>query len=297
MFDINGRHRLSIEQRHRITGWIFLIPATALIITMSFYPMFQSFLMSLKTGAGANMRYAGIANYLRIFRDKTFLTTLTNTFIYLIIQVPLMLALALAIASLLNNPSLRFRSVFRFCIFLPCCTSLVAYSLVFHAMFAKDGFVNGMLMNLGMQSINWFANAWSARAVIIIGLLWRWTGLNVIWYQSALQNIDYSIYEAARLDGASPIQAFFRITVPLLKPTILVTAISSISGTLQLYDESVNLTFGGPAQSSMSMSHYIYNTAFVTTPKLGYASALAVVVMLLIAVLTFIQMKVGDKRD
>ena len=180
MFDINGRHRLSIEQRHRITGWIFLIPATALIITMSFYPMFQSFLMSLKTGAGANMRYAGIANYLRIFRDKTFLTTLTNTFIYLIIQVPLMLALALAIASLLNNPSLRFRSVFRFCIFLPCCTSLVAYSLVFHAMFAKDGFVNGMLMNLGMQSINWFANAWSARAVIIIGLLWRWTGLNVI---------------------------------------------------------------------------------------------------------------------
>jgi lactose/L-arabinose transport system permease protein len=289
--------KIKIEQRRNLTGWIFLCPATALILFMSFYPMLQSFLMSLETGAGSNMKFTGFSNYLRILKDGTFLTTLGNTLIYLIIQVPLMLLLALAIASLLNNTHLRFRNFFRAMIFLPCTTSLVAYSLVFHALFIKDGFVNEILTGIGLNAINWFANAWSARLVIILGLLWRWTGLNVLWYQSALQNIDYSVYEAARIDGASPVQVFFKITIPLLKPTIIVTAISSISGTLQLYDESVNLTFGGPAQSSMSMAHYVYNTAFVTTPNLGYASALAVVIMLLIASLTMLQMKVGDKRD
>ena len=142
----------------------------------------------------------------------------------------------------------------------------------------------------------WFSNAWTARIVIIIALVWRWTGYNMVFYLSALQNIEYSIYEAAKIDGASPTQSFFKITVPLLRPMILMTAIMSTNGTLQLFDESLNLTNGGPGISTITMSHYIYNTSFVQNPNFGYAAAMSVLILIMVAVLALVQMKVGDER-
>ena len=118
----------------------------------------------------------------------------------------------------------------------------------------------------------------------------------MVFYLSGLQNIEYSVYEAAKIDGASPLQTFFKITVPLLKPTILLTTITSINGTLQLFDESVNLTNGGPGKATMTMSHYIYNTSFVSSPNFGYAAAMSIVILVMVAVLAVIQMKVGDER-
>ena len=119
----------------------------------------------------------------------------------------------------------------------------------------------------------------------------------MVFYLAGLQNIDYSVYEASYIDGATPFQQFIKITVPLLKPTILMTAIMSTSGTLQLFDESINLTDGGPANASISMSHYIYNLCFKYVPNFGYAAAMSFFILLLVAVLAFIQMRVGDKRD
>ena len=135
-----------------------------------------------------------------------------------------------------------------------------------------------------------------AKAVIIIGLIWRWTGYNMVFYLSAMQGIEYSIYEAARIDGANQVQQLFKITIPLLKPIILVTAIMSTSGTLQLFDESVNLTRGGPANMTITMSHYIYNTMFTKNPNFGYAAAMSFVILIMVAILSAIQTKVGDKR-
>ena len=119
----------------------------------------------------------------------------------------------------------------------------------------------------------------------------------MVFYLAGLQNIEYSVYEAAKIDGASPFQSFRRITVPLLRPTILLTAIMSINGTLQLFDESVNLTNGGPGIATITMSHYIYNTSFVTSPNFPYSAALSVVILVMVGTLSIIQMKVGDKRD
>lgn len=120
----------------------------------------------------------------------------------------------------------------------------------------------------------------------------------MVFFLAGLQNIEYSVYEAAKIDGANGWQTFWRITVPLLKPTIVMTAIMSINGTLQLFDESVNLTSGGPANSTITMSHYIYNNSFGTgVANFGYASAMAFFVFILVAVLSAINMKVGDKRD
>ena len=287
---------MSLEKKHNVTGWVFLIPATALICWMSFYPMIKAFVMSLQTGIGINLTFGGAANYLRILKDPTFKQCLFNTFFYLIIQVPVMLVLALALASMFNNKHLRFKGLFRTAIFLPCATSLVSYAMIFRSMFANDGFINTVLRGMGADPIMWFANAWTARAVIIIALIWRWTGYNMVFYLSGLQNIEYSVYEAAKIDGASPIQSFFKITVPLLKPTILLTTIMSTNGTLQLFDESLNLTNGGPGKSTMTLSHYIYNTSFVQSPNFGYAAAMSIIVLIMVAILAVIQMKVGDER-
>lgn len=287
---------MSLAKKQNLTGWVFLAPATILICWMSFYPMIRAFILSMQTGMGINLSFGGFANYTRILKDATFRQTLFNTFFYLIIQVPVMLILALALASMLNDKNLRFKGLFRTAIFLPCATSLVSYSMIFRSMFANDGFINTVLRNLGMSPIMWFSNAWTARAVIIIALIWRWTGYNMVFYLAGLQNIEYSVYEAAKIDGANPIQTFFKITVPLLKPTILVTTITSTNGTLQLFDESVNLTNGGPGRSTMTMSHYIYNTSFVQSPNFGYAAAMSMIILIMVAILAFIQMKVGDER-
>lgn len=209
-----------------------------------------------------------------------------------------MLILAMLLAQLLNNKDLKFKGFFRTCVFLPCATSLVSYSLIFKSMFATNGLINTILVNLGIlsENYNFLGNAGSAKAIIIIALIWRWTGYNMVFYLSGLQNIEYSVYEAAKIDGASPLQTFFKITVPLLKPTILMTTITSTNGTLQLFDESLNLTNGGPGKSTMTMSHYIYNTSFVQSPNFGYAAAMSIIILIMVAILALLQMKVGDER-
>jgi len=291
--------KLTLKKKQNITGWVFLTPATLLIAVMSFYPMIQALILSFKTGIGAKMQWAGTYNYTRMFQDTIFVQALKNNFLYLIIQVPIMLILALILASMLNDKHLRFKGLFRTMIFLPCATSLVSYAIIFRSLFAVDGFVNTVLINLGILNTgyNFLANTNSARAVIIIALIWRWTGYNMVFYLAGLQNIEYSVYEAARIDGASPMQQFFKITVPLLKPTILLTAIMSTNGTLQLFDESVNLTGGGPSNTTITMSHYIYDMSFKYVPNFGYAAAMSFIILILVAILAFFQMKVGDKRD
>ena len=276
---------MTLATKQKAAGWIFLAPASIMIAIMSFYPMIRAFIISLQTGAGANMRFADpiFSNYKRILADKVFQQSIGNTFLYLIIQVPIMLILAILLAQLLNNKDLKFKGFFRTCVFLPCATSLVSYSLIFRSMFATDGLVNSVLMKL--------------KIVIIIALIWRWTGYNMVFYLAGLQNIEYSVYEAAKIDGANGWKTFWKITVPLLKPTIIMTFIMSINGTLQLFDESMNLTKGGPANSTITMSHYVYNTCFVNVPNFGYAAAMSFIIFIMVAVLAFINLKVGDTRD
>lgn len=299
---IRAKFRLTLSQKQSLTGWIFLSLAAILIFVMCFYPMLEAFRLSFRSGTGRAMKFSGLRNYQYLLKDSNFHITLRNNLIYLAIQVPVMLFFALILASMLNNPKLKFRGVFRTAIFLPCATSLVAYSIIFRSLFALDGLVNTALLKLSLiaQPVNWLANApapWHGQAVIILALLWRWTGYNMVFYLSGLQNIEPSIYEAAKIDGASGVRQFFSITVPLLRPTILLTAILSTNGTLQLFDESVSLTNGGPGYQTMTMSHYIYNTSFTGQPKLGYAAAISFVIFAMVAVLSLIQIKVGDKRD
>lgn len=288
-----------MKERAQKRAWAFIVPSAILIVVFVFYPMIQAFITSFQTGIGANLEFDGITNYQRLLTDGTFKKALFNTFIFLIIQVPIMIILALAISSMLNDKRLKFKGLFRTAIFLPCVTSLVSYSIIFKSLFATDGFINAILMKLNVVNspITWITDPLWARVLIIIAITWRWTGYNMVFYLAGLQGIDESIYEASDLDGANAFERFRYITLPLLKPIILFTTINSTIGTLQLFDEPMNITSGGPANSTITISMYIYNLLFKYQPNFGYAAAVSYVIVILIVILSIIQLKVGDDKD
>lgn len=289
----------TLERKQNLVGWCFTVLSIILIVAFVFYPMIQAFITSLKSGAGNNLKFVGLNNYKRLISDDTFKKAVTNTLIYLIIQVPIMILLALFISVLLNDKKLKGKGIFRTAIFLPCITSLVAYSVIFKSLFANDGLINKLFLNIHLIStpINWMTSPFWAKITIIIAITWRWTGYNMIFYLAGLQNIDSSIYEAAEIDGASPIKQFFNITIPLLKPIILFTTITSTTGTLQLFDEVMNITGGGPGNASTTISQYIYNLSFKYTPNFGYAAAVSYTILAMIVILSLIQFKVaGDNK-
>jgi lactose/L-arabinose transport system permease protein len=154
-----------------------------------------------------------------------------------------------------------------------------------------------MTIGLIEHPIAWLTDPFWAKVTIILAITWRWTGYNMIFYLAAMQNIDKSIYEAAKLEGVTPVQTFFNITVPLLKPVILFTSVMSTIGTLQLFDEAMNITNGGPANSTLTLSMYIYNLSFKFVPNFGYAATVSYVIVFFAAALALVQFKfVQDKK-
>lgn len=291
---------MNSKMKSTLIGWSFVMIAVIMICTFYFYPMVQALILSFQSGTGTNLEFVGLDNYKRLLTDSTFLTAVKNTFIYLIVQVPVMIILALFLSVLLNDRTLKWKGLYRTAMFLPAVTSLVAYSVIFKYLFANDGLVNTMLLKFSLvpDAINWLADPFWAKVTIILAITWRWTGYNMIFYLSALQNVDQSIYEAARMDGASALQQFFKITIPMLKPIILFTSITSTIGTLQLFDEVMNITKGGPGNATTSISQYIYNLSFKYTPDFGYAATVSYFIVILIVIFSVIQFKVaGDRND
>ena len=290
-----------LDRREQLTGWAFIAPALILLGLFMIYPIIWSLWMSFQVGKGMNLSFGGLANIERLTKDPVFLRALGNTFTFFIIQVPIMIVLALLFAVALNDSTLRFRGLFRTAIFLPCVTSLIAYSTIFKSMFATDGIINQGLMALHIigSPIAWFSDPFWAKVVIILAITWRWTGYNMIFYLAALQNVDRSIYEAARIDGVPAWARFTHITIPMLKPVILFTTIISTIGTIQLFDEVYNLTEGrgSPANSTLTLSLYIYNVTFRYMPSYGYAATMSYVIVLIVALLSFAQFYAARDRS
>ncbi|MDR1466292.1 MAG: sugar ABC transporter permease [Treponema sp.] len=286
-----------LSKKYARWGWLFVCPATILIFVLSFYPMIQAFGLSLQSGLGNNLRFSGARNYLRLLQDTVFHSSVINVCVYLIVQVPLMLFLALVLASILNSPKLKGKVIFRTIIFLPCAMALVSSAVIFKSFFSLDGIVNLVLQRLNIISgpVSWLTDPFWAKIVVILIITWRWTGYNTIFYLAGLQNIDTSVYEAARIDGASAVQQFFKITLPLLRPVILLTTIMSTNGTLQLFDEVKAISPGAGFRSTITISYHIYNLSFYNTPQLGYAAAVSYTILLMVAILSLIQIKVGDR--
>lgn len=292
------KKKFSLDKYYSRQGWYFILAAMVLFGVFTLYPIIKSFLLTFQSVRGLKVEFVGINNYVRLFKDEMFWTSLKNTFFFLIIQVPVMLTLAILLASALNDSKLKFKGFFRVAIFLPCVTSLVAYSVLFKMMFSVDGIINQFLLTLNLISapIEWLSDPFFAKIVIILALLWRYTGYNMMFFLAGMQNISQETYEAAEVDGANAIQTFFKITVPQLKPIILFTGIMSTIGTLQLFDEPMNLTGGGPGVSTTTISQYIYNQSFVYAPDFGYAATISYAIVIIVVVLSIIQFKVAGEN-
>lgn len=288
-----------MKRRQNLIGWGFLTPAVILIVIMNFVPIIRAFIMSFQTGRPGNMTFAGISNYTRVLQDSRCMDALKVTLEYVVVTVPIIIILALVMAVLLDDQRLKLKGIYRTCIFVPAAVSMVASAVIFRSLFAADGFVNSVLVNLGIleTGYNFLGHPTSARIILMIVRVWKMLGYQMIFFLAALQSVDKGIYEAAKIDGASSLQQFFRITVPMLKPTLVFTIVMSINAAIQVYDESVNLTNGGPGYATMPVAHYIYNLAFGGVPNFGYACALSMLVLLAVGVISLIQMKVGDRRE
>lgn len=263
------------------------------------YPIVYSLYLSLHRMQGLQSVFVGFGNYLRMLQDTIFQKALLNNFIFLIFQVPIMVLLGLLLAFVLNTPKLVGRSFFKLALFLPCVTSLVSYAVLFKMMFQIGGIVNQGLLNIGLitQPLDWLNNPLLAKQTVIIALCWRWTGYNMIFYLAGLQNISDDTLEAAAIDGANGFQKFFFVVIPQLKPVIVFTTITSTIGTIQLFDEVVNLTGGGPSNETLTVAQLIYNHSFVYTSNFGYSATLSWVLVIIIALLSVIQLKLAKTNQ
>ena len=260
------------------------------------YPILDSFILSFKEFKYGEYSFVGLRNYILLAKDPIFRTALINTFLYLIVQVPIMVVLSLTFAVILNQKFLKFKGLFRVSIFMPAITGLVAYSLIFKLLLNSDyGLVNQFIESIGLKPVDWLNRPGSARLSVMMAITWRWTGYNMVIMLAGLQRIPAEIYEACEIDGANGLQKLVQITVPLMKPILLFCAITSTIGTLQLFDEPYILTNGGPDNATITIVNYLYNQGFRYV-KFGYAAAVSYVLVGIIAIMSLVQFKMAGRE-
>ncbi len=304
--ETKNKTKKSIQDNYNVYGWLFISASVLLLLAFMFYPIVYSLYLSLTSTKAGVTSFVLFNNYIKLFKDPSFILALKNTFIFLIVQVPIMLTLAMILASILNDKTIKFRGLFRTAIFLPVVTSLISASILFKMFFAYDGLINNVLMSISIidNPVNWLGEPRTAQLVLILTLIWRWTGYNMIFYLAGMQNISPEIYEAAKIDGANAGQTFFKITVPLLKPMILFTTIMSTIGTLQLFDEPMNLAASGttaatvgPGNALLTLSVYIYNLSFKFVPNFGYAATVSWAIVFFVVILSLMQFRLSKEND
>ena len=282
--------------RPQRAGLWFVLPAAALLGIFFAYPLIASLWQSFFQTAGGESTFVGVEQYIRLFRDPLVGKSLLNAGIILVLQVPLMIALAVGLAYLLNQSWLRFRSGFRLLTFLPAVTTLVAYSVVFRVLLTTDGgAVNQIIGVFGIAPVDWLNNEWWAKVAVIAAITWRWTGYNMVIILAGLQAVPAELYEAARIDGAGKWQTFWHVVLPQLRPVLIFTSVTSTIGALQLFDENYILTQGGPNDATLTPVLYLYKVGFRQF-DFGYASAIAWMLVVLTAVIAVIQFRIMREK-
>jgi len=282
-------------------GWFCIAPSALLFCVFYAYPILSSLYYVTRRWKGVSNTFIGLGNFVRMARDNVFQAALGHNFIFMVIQIPIMVFLALLLAVMLNQGIKRFRGTLRLAIFLPSVTSLVVVSVLFRTLLQENGFLNNVMLSghLITSPIGWLNNSFWAKVTVMLAITWRWTGYNMVFFLVGLQSLDTQIFEAAEVDGASKARQFFTITIPLLVPIILFSAVTSTSGTMQLIEEPNILTFqGGPANATMTAALYIYRQSFFVNFDFGYATSMSYVVVVISGILAFIQLRLlGGERS
>ena len=283
--------------RDDLIGWAFAAPFVILFGVFLAFPILASFLLSF-TSFGlrdianpVGTSVIGLKNYVDLFADPKFWKALFNTFYFVVVGVPVTLVIGLLIATALSRGVTRFRTAFLVGYYLPVITSIVAIAVVWRFLLNPDaGLINMLLGGMGIKGPAWLADPVFAMPSIIAMAVWRNLGFAMVVFLAGLQTIPASLYESASIDGAGRWQAFRYVTIPMLRPTILFMTVITTIGYLQLFEEPFVMTLGGPLDSTLSITMYMYQQGFTFFHQ-GYASAIAYVLFVIVALIAFLQFK------
>lgn len=283
-------------RRKTAVAYLFLSPYLAVFAVFWAWPIVQSIALSLQNTRGARAVFSLSANWGRLAGDPVFLRALTHTVVFLLVQVPVMLALAILLALALDAPGLKARGLFRFAFFAPVVVGEVAYSTIFRLLFnGQYGAVNKALAAVGIAGPDWLNQPVPAFAVLVIAVTWRWTGYNAIIILAGLQSIPGDLYEAADVDGVPKWRQFVSVTLPLLMPVVAFAAVLSIIGSLQLFVEPQLITRAGPGGATETLGTYLYQQGFRAF-NFGYAAAIGYAAAMLALVVSLGQMALFRRR-
>lgn len=294
------KKRLTLRQQQEVWAYAFMGIPLLFFAFIRFYPALYAFNISLRNWSmlAQAKPFVGLQNYRDIFQDEVFWKALKNTFTYAVLGVPLQLVIGLGVALLLYNIK-RLVAFFRALYFVPYVTSVVAVAWVWRFMYQPHiGIFNRILMDLGFEQIQFLRNPDTALYSILAMIIWHGVGFQIVLFLAGLQMIPDMYYEAAQIDGANSWQIFFRITLPLLNPTIVFVVVMSSIRYLQVFSEVMNMSnegLGGPLNSTISVVLHIYRTAFHRF-DMGRASAMTVVLFAIVMVVTLIQMKLVTRK-
>lgn len=240
------------------------------------------------------MEYTGLNNYIRLFNDATFFKSLINTLIFLVIHIPLQITVALFLAEILNQ-KIKLRGIFRGAFFMPVIVSGVVVTILWQQLYGFDtGLLNRLLVKVGLSKIGWLTDPNWAMPSIAIMATWKNVGLYIVLFLVGLQTVPPQYYEAADLEGATNLQKFFKITLPMINPTIFMVVVLSTIGGFSLFIEPYVMTGGGPLNSTISAVLYIYKQGFFYY-RMGYAATLGFFFAMLILAVVMIQKKFVEK--
>ncbi len=278
----------------------FLLPGLLFYILAVFYPIEESIRLSfMRWGGIGEKEFVGFENYIAMFHDKVFYTAFLNNLIYLVIVVSMQLAVGLFFAILLTYMT-RHVTLVKTLYYVPCIITTVAITQLFRSIYSTEpmGLLNQFLQAVGLDGMvtSWLAEVSTALAAVSIPEGWRFTGMYMVIFYAALVSLDPSVYEAAKVDGATELQILFKIKMPLIKDIILLTLTMCLTGALRGFDIPFLLTSGGPGNASELMSTYMYKKAF-SSNQYGYGSALAVFIIIESILVVYLLRRIFTSRE
>jgi multiple sugar transport system permease protein len=295
---LGGRGRIAAPLRRSLTALCFLLPALAILAIFVGYPMLASLRTSFfdASGFGAET-WVGLGNYVTVFTDPVYLKSMANTALYALLFTPVALIVALAVALLVNDPRLPFRGLFRSVLFVPFIVSLAVAAFAWgYLIDPQVGLLNYWLRALGIHLGDVLQDPTLAMPAVVLVAVWKSFGFYMVVFIAGLQDIPTSLYEAARVDGAGPVQRFFNVTLPLLNNTVTFVVIFALIAALQAFDQIYVLTQGGPFHATDTVVTEIYQAGFKNL-DLGIASALSWVLLIATLALSLVQLFIGSRRE
>jgi multiple sugar transport system permease protein len=285
----------TMERRDALAGYLFIAPQMIGITTFVLIPLGLVFWYSLHEWnvLAQTFRFQGLANYQALLRDPGLPSVLGATAIFSAGLVIFNMSMALLLAVLLDQ-KLKGITLYRTLFFSPVVVSLVAWTIVWGFLLQNNGGINAFLATVGIEGPNWLRTPTTAMISVIVVQVFKNVGLNMVLFLAALQGVPRELYEAARVDGALAFKQFTRITLPLISPTMLLTSIITIVGSLQVFAQMAVLTQGGPGMTTTVLVYYLYQQAF-QFHKFGYGATLSILLFVIVAALTFLQWQMRRK--